>query len=511
MKSNKIQTLLYTNDNWDLCLADNNNLCTVDITPITGDTITEICLSGICSGVTYDDCYSSITSGCTYHYVECDLVDTTVCVDDCGLLLGGGWIYSTEGDLLDIDVVSGWTIQMDLTLIGKLPQQSNSSITSNGTITINYNCKNTQLTDESDENITGNTYCYSSGVTVNDLYPENEGIIYYKGLQKEYDIFDSSKLCELDCNGDRYLPDFEEVDSTLNVTGNSFNYFDNLGCSTVEYSNEIVQPNYCDNIDKNNLAIIVKPDGSIGYRRLELLTVCSGDTKVEDFTLVEKYSSVGVVNDSHTVTISFIPKKENCADGTVDGKLVFYVDGYEVFSTPFTEYITEIEYVSIGGGIIGNLCEDEVDQEPIELCTYCVQLKTGIILDSINISGETIPFSQEISVNEVDKLKNELQGILSGCTTVEVDTQCLCDGSVTNICFVNSVIEPTSIHCTDGMDVPVKLNRCITVEPNTVCGVLDQHFIGSFIGGIHNFKQYNKGITYSELQKTILEEGLNCK
>ena len=587
MKRNKINLCVFDEGYCDICLADVGICCDNTSANTSGDTIANICFSGLCSDVQWSGTctetpqhvideftrticyeYSALTEhyelfelpcGCilececssvTVHQefecateqiisecfsgltantfcvepVQCDLFDTTICVSGCSAELKGGWFggnYKYEGacyQTLPNNFENGWTIQFELEpnyIIESTPQ------------VINKRCYNeNELNPSGDTSDSLDSFCVdnASAITINNLYPNNKGIFYYKGLREENPLcnMQSALTCESNCMGLPYNPNFEEIKFEPQITGNSFMYFDTLACaceSIAQNTFTLEQKDCCESIDKNNLAFMIKQDGSIGYRRIELSASCSGDTIESDYVLVEKFSNPNAVkNIKQTISVSFTPniiaslKPCDAMSGETKGTLRFFVNNFQVFSTPFTDYDTSsiedldwshqvsiAHYIGIGGGTIGNLCKDKTEQNELIYKKYCINLGKKHVITGISIEGIEIPFTKNISSSNMTELKSELKDILSGCTSVTIQNKCYCKCQVTEVCF-DMIPFDIDYLITTKQNLPIPIVKKIIVPPSKQCGLLDEYFAGSFEGKIHTFKMFDTAYEYEHLQ-----------
>lgn len=155
----------------------------------------------------------------------------------------------------------------------------------------------------------------------------------------------------------------------------------------------------------NAIGFRVKPDGSIGYRRLVVTATCENNVTTTAVTVEESYSSSGVVSDDIWTMISI----RWVADETLDdcelnwrpsrkGKLMFYINGKLKFIVKdFDEFIarrlsehrdkqlTVPFNISLGGGSQGLLESMTFDgQDPNDLSSQIQNNFAGTFMGDIS-------------------------------------------------------------------------------------------------------------------------------
>ncbi len=178
-----------------------------------------------------------------------------------------------------------------------------------------------------------------TATTLNDTYPDNEGLFYYMGTRSEnkfWDVFSGETGYTTSSGVDLSPPSVTAT--TLN--DNSFMVYNgsNLtsGCTFTGISETITRERDRNaDIVENALGFRIKQDGSVGYRYLTVSGECSGDTYVTGTTVIEDYSEENVILGgfwSHVVVrFSAYNTITDCAlinEGRRKGRLDIYVNGY---------------------------------------------------------------------------------------------------------------------------------------------------------------------------------------
>jgi len=247
--------------------------------------------------------------------------------------------------------------------------------------------------------------------TVNDLYPDNKGFIFYMGVRSEnkfWNLF-SGETGYTTCDGiytispsgntidpgDSINPFLkwnscyqqvcvENCSSGSSISGDCRCVYEsdypcasNCKCDCTSLSAYTVydKPHREDIID-NNIGIRIKDDGSIGYRFLTYSAECSGNTTINTFIVNEGYSVSGTVKSDTWEHVTIVFKRyfkipvDDCDKFYENrkGKLMFFVNGYlkyivHNFDEILFKGIDEIKEksvgvafnMSIGGGTIGLL------------------------------------------------------------------------------------------------------------------------------------------------------------
>ena len=190
-----------------------------------------------------------------------------------------------------------------------------------------------------------------TATTLNDTYPDNEGLFYYMGTRSEnkfWDVFSGETGYTTSSGVDLSPP---SVTATT-LDDNSFLVYNgsNLtsGCTFTGITETVTRERDRNaDIVENALGFRIKQDGSIGYRYLTVSGECSGDTYVTGTTVIEDYSESGVViGDSWShVVVRFTAYNTitDCGlvnEGRRKGRLDIYVNGYLKYSKEeFDEFL----------------------------------------------------------------------------------------------------------------------------------------------------------------------------
>jgi hypothetical protein len=178
-----------------------------------------------------------------------------------------------------------------------------------------------------------------TATTLNDTYPDNEGLFYYMGTRSEnkfWDVFSGETGYTTSSGVDLSPPSVTAT--TLN--DNSFMVYNGSNLTsggTFTGISETITRERDRNADivENALGFRIKQDGSIGYRYLTVSGECSGDTYVTGTTVIEDYSEENVILGgfwSHVVVrFTAYNTITDCAlinEGRRKGRLDIYVNGY---------------------------------------------------------------------------------------------------------------------------------------------------------------------------------------
>lgn len=370
-----------------------------------------------------------------------------------------------------------------------------------------------------------------SGNTLNDVYPNNEGIFYYYGTRAD------NKFCSLKehllaymvSSGVTFLE--ESIPFTSHIIppeGESSFLFFNCSGLTDFYANAtgvtFEFPDCCDGLKHNALAFRLKPDGKLGYRYLGSSGVCVDGKFSEDFQVFEEYTNQPVISDEnfHLVTITFKNYEHHtCKPNKPSfGKLSMYVDGFlkmrvenfpNIIPYAFDDLPSKqmgVPYnISIGGGTQGLL---EMQQDPpvtYNVCDYSFYLAQEQVMYGIEYNGVEYYTPTKYGYNDEEAILNFLKSIISESILdfnyTKDDfylefTLRFAQGDFSKV-FYDLAIDTGSVGscCSPNLPTysqssPYKHNCFSFTTDNNTCGILEENFAGSFIGKIKTFCLYDK-------------------
>lgn len=345
-------------------------------------------------------------------------------------------------------------------------------------------------------NLTGET-CSPS---LNDIYPDNKGFIFYMGLKKENPYLGSTGDV-VSCDGIRYNDTI--IDDTVYPweQENPFLvYTESFVCSgiTLNYDYNI-KYDYNDIID-NAFGIRITDDGRVNLRYI---------TKGTPFSVVNHYTDSIIPSGQTThLIINFeqVLDYDPCND--IDKLLNVYVwvNGFMVqkFCIPNLslkglsmqkEHQIGIPYnISVGGGTLG-LLYDEIYTEDKNMCIYdiCLSANTANFIEYSydgNVYTTNTPisdiekfiqdnFDKEFKVYLTSKNKRLVyKGRIKTTKKIEyIRTDSSCS------------IEFSSVNCHD-----------VSIHPNDV---ITSNFSGSFTGYLYCFNFYNSYLTVQDIRHKL--------
>ena len=502
---------------WDGAVSFNQDLCDIGLTGVDNRFVDNF------SGETYNPsgdttfCLTRV-SGDNFCY-EMNVItgDTPDYVQFCGGFFQG--FYKLEGydyQVLPNNYNEGWTKEFWLK---KEECPSGSIVTITGTTVIENEGFDVVQMWESDI-VSGGT-CIDK-FTLNDLYPNNKDIFYYWGLRAENKFCIFSQISGLTtCTGIPLAPDYivEEF-----KPDNGFLYYNRKSLCEPTPPPTVELTDCCDGILNNALAFKINEDNSLGLR---LLTTSGECVETEDglrfsgTPIIEEYftDSNIISNDIfHYVVYRFEPYvKDECinSDGVlsvfVDGLLKLKIENFINFQPyPLNEDKDKqlgVPYnISVGGGTQGllesipNLNVSGIDMEEYEVCDYTTFMRRGCVFAGLSINGQEIE-SPPLNFDDYELIEVWLEMNLprrQGDVSVTLD---YFKSKDTLKIQLNGVLDSLDyIKLSNG-----RLNFCIEdcyIIPahNGVCGVLEENFAGSFIGGVSEVRIHDRALCFSEIQ-----------
>lgn len=377
--------------------------------------------------------------------------------------------------------------------------------------------------------------CDSELPTLNETYPNNDGIFYYYGTRAE------NKFCSLKehllnyefQSGSTFLQssirDQSHIQAPNNI--NPFLFFNEPTLCEYEQEIEFNLKDCCNDLKYNALAFRITPEGRIGYRYLATSGTCIEKKYQEELKIYEKYSVESNLFSNtvfNLVTIKFAPyEKHDCIPNKQTfGVLSIYVDGYlklreydfpNIIPYAFDDLNTK-QYgvpfnISVGGGTQG-LLEMQVDTpKKYNVCSYKFYLKKNQFLKGFKIDNveyftpleygyydrnEIVSFLENIISNKFSKIftkqtQNYLEFIIDIMVedfqeiffSLDIDNDETC-------CYVNL---PSY-----SQNKPYKFNCFEFTTDNNMCGILEENFAGTFEGFIQSFCLYNKSLSLNEIR-----------
>ena len=193
---------------------------------------------------------------------------------------------------------------------------------------------------------TDNTICSEiTGLTLNQIYPDNEGFFFYIGTRSENKFWNtfSGESGYTTCNGIPLDPDVE-VD-----TGNNggqdwfsrsqygFSYpwsFSSCCCEITDSTGTSVTTgntyNHCNDLGENALGFRITPENKLGWRKLTVTGECRNNKQVITGTTVEEeYTEFSVIPMGNTATLIQVTYIQGSGEkfGLPTGTLKMYVNG----------------------------------------------------------------------------------------------------------------------------------------------------------------------------------------
>lgn len=549
---------------WDFQLSQDNIQCYNCDEIISGDVITTLDfnnISGVCSEITWDEaisfsgdvCDIGLTgvdnrfvdnfsgetfnpsgdtrfcvkrvSGDTYCYDMSHIMasgDTPEHVQFCGGFFQGFYkLHEYDYSVLPNFYPQGWTKEF---WINSKECPSGDVVTVTGeSIIIEDNVQTTQIW--SMDIITGGT-CEEKP-TLNEVYPDNKGIFYYWGLRAENKFCIFSPLSGLTtCTGIPLAPEFTVVEFKPD---SPFLYYNRKQLCEPQPNPTVEFTDCCDGLLNNALAFRITDEGEIGVRLLTTTGECvctedsiqfSGTPIIEEF-----YSTEGIIqkNVFHKVTYRFTPYDTGECEGYrigygslsifVDSLLKLKIDDFPEFM-PYAlcehkDKQLGVPYnISIGGGTQGLL--ESIPSGDSELfgntgytaCDYVTNLVEPCVFGGISINGEEI-LSPPLTVDEPELIQMWLEMYV---TRRQGDILVL--GQQFNRrkalrIEINGVIDTLDyiVYANNAGQLHFCNPRCYDVPPHDgKCGILEEHFAGTFIGGIASYRLHDRPLCFSEIQ-----------
>ena len=380
----------------------------------------------------------------------------------------------------------------------------------------------------------GCTIC-SSGITLNDLYPNNSGIFYYVGTRAEnkfckiipslltYEFESGTTIGSTYLTNDYHLYPSEGVNPFLYFNPNYYSDF----CAQLS-STTISLPNCCDGLENNALAFRVNENGGIGFRYLTTTGTCINQRFQKSFAIIEKYSKDDIIVDNqwYRVFIRYSPyNKHNCRTKELSyGKLEIFVNGYlklvEYDMPNLAPYGYDLPIwqkrgvnynISIGGGTQGLLEIDEEPQIPINICQYSFKLTPETVMKGIEIDGVEY-LTETLTYKDILKVK-DLFTQFSAQTITPIVSYACAESTTFEITFLNTeftkiIIEQNETFtdcCVPYINdlsyfVPTIIKCWKFDNDNDWCTILEENFAGTFIGKIQNFCLYDKPLNLNEIR-----------
>lgn len=567
------QLRLNTKNYWDVHLAQDNIQCLVCDDIISGDVVSTFefnQVSGMCSQVQWDGAISFSGDVCDIGLTGYDnrfvpnfsgetfnpSGDTTFCiqrvsgdtfcydmnafeatVDDpsyiqyCGGFHQGFYkLHEYDYQTLPNIYYQGWTkefwIRKEECVSGEVVE-----LTGESTYYVTTPTGEVEIIEQwSAEYFSGGT-CIS-GVTLNDVYPNNKGIFYFWGTRAENKFCLFSPLSGLTtCTGIPLAPEAEVVEFEPE---NSFLYYNQRqSCEptpnpTVEYKD------CCEELINNAMAFRITDEGAVGIR---ILTT-TGECMMVDDTIKfvgtpiidEYYSKEGIIEDDkwHHITYKFDPyDKSECLTYRIGvGTLYIYVDGFlKLKIEDFPEFIPyaldehrdkqlAVPYnISIGGGTQGLLesspddLGDFIETTGFTACNYITTLVEPCVFNGISINGEEF-LSPSLTINEPELIELWLEmTIPRKIGEILVKAKQFNRRSAISI-EMNGIIDTLDyIILSNGGRLTLCNPQCYDVPPHDgKCGYLEEYFAGSFIGGIAEYRLHDRALCFSEIRCNFNQE-----
>lgn len=372
----------------------------------------------------------------------------------------------------------------------------------------------------------------TSGITLNDMYPNNKGIFYYWGTRAENKFCLFSPLSGLTtCTG---IPLAPEAEIKEFEPENGFLYYNRKQvCKptpnpTVEYSD------CCDELINNAIAFRITDEGAIGLRLLTTTGECMSveDTiKWVDSPIIEEYySKDGLIEDDtwYHVTYRFEPydTSECLTYRTGAGVLSIFIDGFlklkidtfpEIIPYRLDEHkdkqLAVPFNISIGGGTQGLLesypedLGDFFETSGYTACDYVSNLVEPCGFGGISINGEEI-ISPDLNINEPELIELWLEMVITNRVgNISVSASKFNRRNSLRI-EINGVLDTLDyIILSNGGRLNLCNPKCYDVPAHDgKCGYLEEHFAGSFIGGIADYRLHDRPLCFSEIKCNYNQE-----
>jgi hypothetical protein len=389
---------------------------------------------------------------------------------------------------------------------------------------------------------TAEFYLLKSGCTcegspsLNETYPNNEGIFYYIGTRAE------NKFCSLKehllgyevQSGITFLESVIKDQSHITPPSdvNPFLFFNSPSLCEYETELEFDLPDCCDGLKYNALAFRITEEGRIGYRYLATSGTCVDRLYQEDFVIREKYSEEAELFDTqyHLVTIKFQNYEhfECTPNRQTFGVLSIYVDGFlklreydfpNIVPYAFEDLATK-QYgvpfnISVGGGTQGLL---EMQNDPpteYNVCNYRFYLKKNQFLKGIKVDGVDYftpedygYYDEQLILDFLNPLINEKFASISTKQTQNYleFTLKLVVNDFQSIYYSVEIDTGTADSCCDpnlpdySQSIPYKTDCFSFTTNNDVCGILEDNFAGTFFGFIQSYCLYDKPLSLENIR-----------
>jgi hypothetical protein len=146
---------------------------------------------------------------------------------------------------------------------------------------------------------------------LNDIYPDNEGFFYYMGTRSEnkfWNVFSGESGYTTSSGYPLQPPIITEqvLNDNPFLVYNGSNLTTGLTFTGITTVTTQEKNRYVDIID-NAIGFRITNDGAIGYRKLTVTGVCSGETYITGVTIVEEYTEVNQIqpNEWNQISIKF--------------------------------------------------------------------------------------------------------------------------------------------------------------------------------------------------------------
>lgn len=374
--------------------------------------------------------------------------------------------------------------------------------------------------------------------TLNETYPNNDGIFYYYGTRAD------NKFCSLKehllgyevQSGLTFLEESIKDVSHL-IPPNDENPFLFFNCPSLTdyfaHASGITfeLPDCCDGLKYNALAFRITPEGTIGYRYLASSGTCIDRLFVEDFKVVEEYTNeiIFTNNDYHLVTIKFENADHHVCKPNKQtfGTLSIYVDGFlklrkydfpNIIPYAFEDLASKqlgVPYnISVGGGTQGLLEMQRDEPTEYNVCDYQFYIKKnqifkGLRVNDIDYFSPDYTYLDKENILEFIELHipNKFSVIVTKETSHYLEfTIKLVYDILNNIYYGIEIDNDSSGTCCDpnlpdySQSTPHKTNCFRFITDNNTCGVLEENFAGTFLGFIKSFCLYDKPLTIEDIR-----------
>lgn len=381
--------------------------------------------------------------------------------------------------------------------------------------------------------------CDSDKPLLNEVYPNNEGIFYYYGTRAEnkfcsfkehllgYEVQSGITFLESLIKDTSHLTPPEGVNPFLFFNCPSISdYLATATGTTFEI------PDCCDSLKYNALAFRITPDGNIGYRYLGTSGSCIDGKFEETLHVYEKYSEQSVIeNDKYyLVTIKFENGEHlTCKPNRQTyGVLSIYVNGYlklrdrnfpNIIPYKFDDLSSKqlgVPYnISIGGGTQGLLEMQTGTTTEYNVCDYSFYIKKdqkfkGIIVNDVTIwAPSEYDYTQTVEIQSFldENIPNKFGTIHLKETSNYIEfTMKLVYDELNKILYSIEIDNSNESDCCNpnlpdyGQFTPKKTNCFSFITDNTICGILEENFAGTFIGKIDSFCLYNTPLSLMNIR-----------